>query len=66
MGKVWRKWRLKITLILSVGDGSGGTITRNMDKKVHNEISFEYGEFFIYLPNTGNAQRFLEIWVCSS
>ena len=34
--------------ILSVDDGDGGTITRNIGKEVHNEISFEYIEFFFF------------------
>lgn len=57
---------MKIILILSMGDGDGGTIIRNLGKEVHSVISFEYVEFFMYLQNTGNAQRLLEMWVCSS
>lgn len=56
---------MKIILILSMGDGDG-TIIRNRGKEVHHEISFEYVEFFMYLQNTGNSQRLLEMWVCSS
>lgn len=63
--KIWRNWRLKITLILIVGDGTGG-ITKNMGKEVHSEISFQYSEFFIYLTNTENSQNSLKIWVWSS
>lgn len=56
--EVWRKWRLKITLILSAGDGNGGAITRNIGKKVHNEISFEYGEFFYMLAKQWECPEF--------
>lgn len=66
LGKVWRTWKLKVIFILSVGGGDGGTITRNIGKEVHNKISFEEAEFFIYLQNAGIAQRLLEMWVCSS
>lgn len=63
---VGENWKLKIILILSMGDSDGGTVIRNLGKEVHSVFSFEYVEFFMYLQNTGNAQRLLEMWVCSS
>lgn len=65
-GKFGENWKLKITFVLNVCDGDGGTLSTNIGKEVHNKISFEYVEFFIYLQNTGIAQRLLEMWVCSS
>lgn len=31
------------------GDGDGGAVTRNRGKGIHNEISFEYGEYIFYI-----------------